>query len=137
MEKVKYYYIDNKGNKKRYRGKIEEKDGKLFGVLISNKKIEHVANLIEEKEGLKETFSEPFKAYKDKKGNEHKVLKTDKIINNKVEVKHKDTFEIKFIPPTEDKIWFEYYDKKLKKYVEYTGEVFEENEKYYGEREIV
>lgn len=130
--KIKYYYKDNEGNDKRYRGKIIERDGKLFGEIITNNIVEKRTELIQESEGIKEIKGETYLAWKDIYDIEHRLTDLDTVIDNKVKKEYNDIIEIDYKPKIDAKIWFTYNDKQ------YEGEIIEENGKFYGiiEKEI-
>ena len=45
---MKYFYIDSEGNKKRYRGKVNNVDNSLIGTIVSRKQDKYVAELTKE-----------------------------------------------------------------------------------------
>lgn len=131
MATIKYYYKDSEGNTKRYRGKVEEKDGKFFGTLIESKVIEKESILEKESEGLEEVGRTLVQAWKDIDGNEFTVTETDNVVNNEVIKYYVKNIPVEFNPGFPPQTYFTYKDEN-RKIKQYDGEVIEENGKYYG-----
>lgn len=129
---MKYFYIDSEGNKKRYRGNVNDIDGVLVGTIINHKKNQYITELNKESDSVIEDKEITYPVYKDKYGNEIKISDSDEIRNNEVVKTYKEEFDITFTPPVEDKEYFTYKDRNGK-IQNYTGEVREKNGRYFGD----
>ena len=126
---MKYFYIDSEGNKKRYRGKVNNVDNSLIGTIVYRKQDKYVAELTKESDSIVEDKEVAYLVWKDKYGNENKLSGTENIKDNKVIHEYKEEFEITFTPPVEGK---DYFTIKGKNDI-YKGEVKEVNGKFFGE----
>ena len=70
---MKYFYIDSEGNKKRYRGKVNNVDNSLIGTIVSRKQDKYVAELTKESDSIVEDKEVAYLVWKDKYGNENNV----------------------------------------------------------------
>jgi hypothetical protein len=123
---TKYFYVDSEGNKKRYRGKVEERDGKLFGNLVTTETSQNRYELIPQDKSNKVVNSFTYLVFKDSQGNEIEIT-DEEIKDNKITKKTTHQIPIIYKEGAEEKITYLYNGK------EFTGKVIETEEGYFGE----
>lgn len=130
--KQHFYYINDKGEKKTYRGKIENVNGKTMGTVVTTTVSKKMTQLLQENSGTVEIDRKKVFVYKDRNGVENVVSNDDVVIDNKVVKQYTDKFEITFTPEIEETTYFTYFNSNTKKTEIYNGEIIEKDNKYWG-----
>ena len=131
----KYFYIDEQGNKKKYVGKvIKQPNGTLKGLLTNRIVTSERVQLKLKEKGLSIIDSKPINYYFDDNGIKHIVdMNDNNVVGNKYVISSKETVNLIFNNPIEEKIHYTYVHNK--KDVLFTGNIadikYDETKKIY------